>query len=303
MNLNIEDLHLITLNIGYSEQNGDWNWPKVRSPFGRLYCVTEGSAKIAFKEKEVVLRPGYLYFIPPFTLHDEISDGRFNHYYLHIYEQPGSNFRFLEELEYPVEVEAKQYDIELFRRLVVINPKLRLSITNPDMYDNQSTLLQNIGTSMQGHFSDKTESRGIILILISRFLEKAHFKHDAIDRRIQHVITYIHQGHEESFKLGKLADIACMSEAHFIRVFKQQMGITPNAYIISYKIELAQILLVTTDLPVKEIADKLGYYDSSYFNRLFRKMVGKSPLEYRRNSSPERNRSRRRHRGTTSSTG
>ncbi|MDE6807985.1 MAG: helix-turn-helix transcriptional regulator, partial [Prevotella sp.] len=60
---------------------------------------------------------------------------------------------------------------------------------------------------------------------------------------------------------------------------------TPNAYVTQRKMERAEVMLVTTDLPVNRIADLLGYDDNSYFNRLFRKHIGITPQQYRSRSS------------------
>jgi AraC-like DNA-binding protein len=53
-------------------------------------------------------------------------------------------------------------------------------------------------------------------------------------------------------------------------------------YINSKKVERAQLLLYTTDIPVKEVAYELGFNDHSYFIRMFRKVTGITPQEYRR---------------------
>ena len=74
-----------------------------------------------------------------------------------------------------------------------------------------------------------------------------------------------------------------MSKDHFIRVFKRETGETPNAYIAHRKQEKAELLLVTTDLPIKNIADTLGFEDHSYFNKLFKKLAGITPQQYRTN--------------------
>jgi AraC-like DNA-binding protein len=74
----------------------------------------------------------------------------------------------------------------------------------------------------------------------------------------------------------------CISKDHFIRLFKKETGMTPVQYISQKKIEKAQLLLVTEEMPIKEIAFLLSYEDHSYFNRLFKKITGETPQEYRR---------------------
>ena len=54
-----------------------------------------------------------------------------------------------------------------------------------------------------------------------------------------------------------------------------------NVYITNKKMERAELLLLSTDIPIKQIARDLGYEDLSYFIRLFRKYANKTPQHYR----------------------
>ena len=56
----------------------------------------------------------------------------------------------------------------------------------------------------------------------------------------------------------------------------------PLQYVNNKKVERAQLLLYTTDMPVKEVAYELGFSDHSYFIRMYRKLTGITPQEYRR---------------------
>ena len=86
MNLSIDQLHFLTLNVGFAHQNGDWNWKNVRSPFARLYYVTEGEAQVAIGSDLYTLKPNHLYFISAFVEHSYVCHASFSHYYIHIYE-------------------------------------------------------------------------------------------------------------------------------------------------------------------------------------------------------------------------
>ena len=72
-----------------------------------------------------------------------------------------------------------------------------------------------------------------------------------------------------------------MSKDHFIRTFKKEVGETPNVFLVNRKMEEAELLLVTTDCSVKQVALRLGYEDGSYFNKLFKKYAGMTPQQYR----------------------
>ena len=281
MNYPIDKLHLLTLNVGLANHHGDWNWKNVRSPFARLYYVTEGTAQIEMPSGVYTLTPHHLYFIPAYTKHSYICDSTFSHYYIHIYEDLQSEMSTLEEWDYPVEVNACNTDLELVKRLCFINPFLKLPQSNPDVYDNHQTLVSNLQLNQRRPFCDKVESRGILFVLMSRFLKYATPKAEVRDDRIQISLNYIRKNIGSHLDIDMLADKACMSKDHFIRVFKRETGETPNVYITKRKLEKAELSLVTTALPIKSIADSLGYDDYSYFNRIFKKNAGVTPLQYR----------------------
>ena len=101
------------------------------------------------------------------------------------------------------------------------------------------------------------------------------------DTRIQKTLSFIRKKLYEPTDINILSEITNLSKDHFIRLFKKEVGTTPLQYINQKKIEKAQLILITEDMPVKNIAYMLGYEDHSYFIRLFKKTVGITPLEYR----------------------
>ena len=116
---------------------------------------------------------------------------------------------------------------------------------------------------------------------MSRFFKQAVSKDEVKDNRIHHTLSYIRKHLDSHLDVNMLADQACMSKDHFIRVFKKETGETPNAYITKRKMEKAELALVTSDLSIKSIAQLIGYSDYSYFNRVFKQNSGITPLQYR----------------------
>ena len=282
MNLQVEQMHPLVLNVGLAVHNADWNWKNVNSPFTRLYYVTEGSAQIELPDGIYTLSPKHMYFIPAFTIHTNICKSNFVHYYLHIYEDHYSDNYWLDHWKFPVEIEATDLDLALFKRLCEINPHMTLQKSDPTTYDNNPTLMQNLIKNRQRAFCDKVESRGIVFQLLSRFFKQGQSKIEMEDNRIAKTVLYIRKHLNEAIELEKLAEISCLSKDHFIRLFKKELGTTPLQYINQKKIEKAQLLLITEELAVKEIAFQLAFDDYSYFNRLFKKTTGVTPQEYRR---------------------
>lgn len=282
MNLQVEQMHPLVLNVGLAVHTADWNWKNVNSPFTRLYYVTEGSAQIELPDGIYTLSPKHMYFIPAFTIHTNICKSNFVHYYLHIYEDHYSDNDWLDHWKFPVEIEATDLDLALFKRLCEINPHMTLQKSDPTTYDNNPTLMQNLIKNRQRAFCDKVESRGIVFQLLSRFFKQGQSKIEMEDNRIAKTVLYIRKHLNEAIELEKLAEISCLSKDHFIRLFKKELGTTPLQYINQKKIEKAQLLLITEELAVKEIAFQLAFEDYSYFNRLFKKITGVTPQEYRR---------------------
>ena len=83
--------------------------------------------------------------------------------------------------------------------------------------------------------------------------------------------------------VAELSEMYNMSEGHFIRQFKAYTGYTPLEYRASKIVENAKSLLSGTDMPITDISEALGFDDPLYFSRVFKKSVGVSPRDYRKN--------------------
>lgn len=100
-------------------------------------------------------------------------------------------------------------------------------------------------------------------------------------RRIRRVTNYINQHLDARVTLNRLADIACYSNYHFIRVFEMLMGETPNQYIIRKKMEKAGSHLLQGNLSVTDVALGLAYGTPSSFCKKFKNHYGMSPRQFR----------------------
>lgn len=85
-----------------------------------------------------------------------------------------------------------------------------------------------------------------------------------------------------SIKLSEFANAVNLSVSHFSALFKSQTGYAPIEYFNHLKIQEACQYLTFTDMPVKELALSLGIDDPYYFSRMFSKLMGISPTEYRK---------------------
>jgi AraC-like DNA-binding protein len=94
------------------------------------------------------------------------------------------------------------------------------------------------------------------------------------------VLNYIKSNLNEKISINSLSDKACMSKATFYRLFKRELGISPNDFILAEKINKAKILLTRPGAKVASISYELGFNDANYFIRAFKKIVGITPGTY-----------------------
>jgi AraC-like DNA-binding protein len=99
--------------------------------------------------------------------------------------------------------------------------------------------------------------------------------------RVGNVIGALEKDFHRDWKLDELLDIAHMSRSNLMRVFRKATGQSPIEYLVRLRIQKAMSLLRNTDQTVTEIALQVGFNDSNYFTRQFRKTLGQSPRKFR----------------------
>jgi len=94
-------------------------------------------------------------------------------------------------------------------------------------------------------------------------------------------LHYMSLNIDKSVTVAELAHIAGMSVSHFHRLFSRYIGQGPNEYFIRKKMNHIARVLQSSTLPIKQIALKYGYKDQAYFGKLFKRICGVTPQQYR----------------------
>ena len=111
--------------------------------------------------------------------------------------------------------------------------------------------------------------------------------------QLQQVLDAIEARIAEPIQVAELAQVAHLSPFHFSRMFKKSTGLAPHAYITSRRMERARELLAGSEVPLGEVATRVGYQTQAHFTDVFRKQCGKTPGCYRREAGqPQRARAR-----------
>lgn len=100
--------------------------------------------------------------------------------------------------------------------------------------------------------------------------------------RIQTMLSFVHQNYNTKITLEEIAGSAMVSKRECLRCFRECLDKTPFAYLLDYRIEMAEKLLRTTDIPVTGIAMNTGFSSAAYFGKVFKEITGKTPGMFRR---------------------
>jgi AraC family transcriptional regulator len=101
--------------------------------------------------------------------------------------------------------------------------------------------------------------------------------------QLHQVIDYAHSNIHQNIGLNDLAKNINISPFHFIRLFKQTIGISPYQFMLQLKIERAKQLIQQSEFSLTSIAYQLGFMDQAHFCNAFKKATGVTPLQYKKN--------------------
>lgn len=103
--------------------------------------------------------------------------------------------------------------------------------------------------------------------------------------RLKNALYYVQRFYDHDISIREVAEQCGFSESHFMKLFKELAGMSFNAYLVNYRLELAAKQLAETDYKVIDIAENCGFHNHSYFTRAFQKKYRKTPLMYRKDVS------------------
>src|ERR687883_339963 len=106
------------------------------------------------------------------------------------------------------------------------------------------------------------------------------------NRRMLRARDAMDRTYAQPLDIPALARVAVVSEAHFIRTFKDTFGETPHRYLQRRRVERSMFLLRETDRSVTDICLDVGFTSLGTFSRTFRDIVGETPSDYREGHGP-----------------
>ncbi|RMG74367.1 MAG: helix-turn-helix domain-containing protein [Nitrospirae bacterium] len=108
------------------------------------------------------------------------------------------------------------------------------------------------------------------------------FNTDNIPYQIMKAVCYMEEHYSDDLNVDQLASVANMSKFHFIKRFKETLGITPMRLITLFRIEKAKELLKNTERSISSVAIEVGFNDVTNFERHFKRLTGTTPSRYKK---------------------
>jgi AraC-like DNA-binding protein/mannose-6-phosphate isomerase-like protein (cupin superfamily) len=264
---------------------GDWKMPLEWHRSLEIFYVLDGVGTYLIEDRSYKFKKGDLFVIGNQELHkSQLIDGQ--------------SFKAIVVMFDPDLLKAVQVEDEL--------EPLDLFYDRPAEFSHQLEVDQPLHDSIMYIFNQMIQeverkegysSRGIVSLLqwliiqLSRVYEETRGA-KIIDRfsgvRMKNVITklldYINQHYSEDMNLEQVAHRFNVNPSYMSREFKKSTGFTIVEFITAKRIRLARNLLRTTNYSVTKISSKVGYNNVTHFNWTFKKIMGISPVQYRKMS-------------------
>ena len=251
--------------------------------FSELVIILGGSATHIVNGEDYPLQKGDV-----FVINENTSHG-----YKHTNHFRICNIMFRPSYFLPSQNDLK--GLPGFHALFVLEPALTrqkgfqecLSLSPKDFNEINQLMVQlhqEYTTHPNGYKTMITSLFLQMITKLSRLYEVPPQQEESDYLSLANPAAYMERHFREDISIEKLSEMTNMSTRHFRRVFHGIYGTSPLKYINTLRIQHASQLLISTDLPITEVAIHCGFSDANYFSSKFKEATGKSPMAFRKNS-------------------
>lgn len=178
-----------------------------------------------------------------------------------------------------------------------------LSVRQPVFKSERSEELYQIVKDMMEHntfgMSNELRRNGQLGIFLSVIAESAAVtEKNEVDRAntyVRKAVSFIQSNYCNPIKVTDVADYVCINRSYLYTLFQKSMGMSPQQFLMTFRITKATELLQLTSLPVESIAFSCGYSDPMVFAKAFRQMKKMSPTSYRKEMMKDESRRNKEH--------
>ncbi|MCG8572691.1 MAG: AraC family transcriptional regulator [Spirochaetes bacterium] len=127
--------------------------------------------------------------------------------------------------------------------------------------------------------------KGLFYIILSKFVEQNEIRaknnsYQKVDY-IENILEFIQNNYQRSITVNQMSQYLGINRSYFSNLFKKRIGTSVQDYLIKYRIDKAKELLITSEYSVAEISHFVGYKEYFTFYKIFKKLTGLSPKQYK----------------------
>ena len=156
-------------------------------------------------------------------------------------------------------------------------------------YSKDSTLKDYISEMLKLNemdYSNELKLEGLLYFFMSKLVEtrKDVFNQKAYksaELYLEKSIEFIENNYSNNIKINDIANYIGINRSYLTHIFKKNIDTSPQEFLVTYKIDKACTLLQNTDLSIKVVAKSIGYSDPLTFSKIFKKVKGESPKNYK----------------------
>lgn len=164
---------------------------------------------------------------------------------------------------------------------------LPLKFEFPDIYTKMLTLFEISDQPCQDIFRQSELCYSLLLDFLKKeWNHQTKVKENQRQEEFKKIMWhYISHNLHRDITLDELAGQVSLSKYHFIRTFRTAFDVSPMQFILNEKMRCAKYQLRNTTEPICKVSQSLGFSNPSYFSKVFKKLEGVTPSEYRENDS------------------
>ena len=261
----------------------EWGYPRHNHNFFELTFVLKGRGQHLLNDSVIDYKEGDLFFLTPKDEHEFIVKEPSRFGIIKFTEQ-----LFLEKASFSSSTYwRKNLETVIFHSNIIAESIIHYDSDRSQFFGLYDLIKNELNNKLVYNRNILTELFGALLMVLSRNLKLSiKRKPDLIisdDEKIDNILTYIRQHilNKERIRIKVIAEEFYMAPSYVGIYIKKHAGISIQQFIMQTKLKMAERLLKESSLSINEIANKIGFVDSSHFNRVFKKHQGMNPSEYK----------------------
>ena len=254
------------LYVSYSRYENDWHSLPHTHYCMELFYVLSGNGFFLVESQHFPVREGELVIVNPYVSHTELSFAENSMEYIVLgiegvrFHMPtGSDQAYFHLVNLP---EQKKYSFYM------------------------QTIFQEMRDQQENHLSICSLLSECLLLNLQRTLSQLLFSDESslgkINSECSRIKQYLDDHFTENITLDDLSKLAHLNKHHLVHIFTKEVGCSPISYLLARRLAESKHLLENSNHSVNQISRLLGFSSPSYFSQRFKKIVGMSPLEYRK---------------------